>query len=77
MRERPDALDHVAGPEILVADLGQDLPHLIEPGLVRRQQLGRFGIAQDGSEGLVDLVGYRGSELADDAEAGSMGELSA
>ena len=48
--------DHLVRPLVVRDDIGQDLADLVEVGfLLRQESLGGLGIAQDGSERLVQF----------------------
>jgi hypothetical protein len=74
-QQLPRALDHLARAQIILADVGQDPPHLVKPPGARLQkQLGRIGVGQDRAEGLVDLMRDRGAQLAHHCETRRVGE---
>ena len=54
----PQPLDHRARPVVALHDVGQDLAELIDTRRALRQEALRcLGIAQDGRQRLVQLVG--------------------
>lgn len=69
------APDHLARPQVVLPDVGQDPSHFIEaPGFGLEQHLGRIGVAQDRPERLVDLVRDGGNQLAHHGEPRRMSE---
>jgi hypothetical protein len=72
---RPDLADHLAGAQVVAADIGEDGADFIERrGFRLHDQLGGFGVAEDGPEWLVHLVGDGCGEFPQDADARRTGE---
>ena len=73
-QERSQTLYHLAGPPVLVNDVGEDVLHL---GQVRRhlgqQALRRLGIGENDGERLIQLVGERAGEFAQGCDPGDVG----
>ena len=63
-------------PQVVGADVGEDAPNLRQRHLRPREEvLGRIGVAEDGAQGLVDLVRDRGAQLAGGGQAGGVREF--
>jgi hypothetical protein len=61
------APNHFAGPDVVLANVADDVLHLTEcrgEGMRRQQHLCHAGVLKDGVERLVQLVCQRGGELA-------------
>ena len=73
--QAPHSAHDLARPQIVLANGLEDLAQLVEArGSGIEQHLGGVGIAQDGSERLVDLVGDGRGELSRDREGRGMRE---
>jgi hypothetical protein len=67
--ERPQAADHLAGPQIITTDVGENRPQVVAPVLVGLKHEVRGGdVAQNRPKGLVDLVGDRAGQFPGDCE---------
>ena len=67
--------DDLSGPHVVVADVVDDLPQLLDrDGLPAEQYLCRVRIAQDRAQRLVDLVRDRRGKLAYHGEPGDVSE---
>ena len=69
-QEVANAVDDLAGPQIVPADVREDGPQLDEVGSFALQmELGGFGIGKNGAQRLVQLVGERAGNLAQRGDA--------
>ncbi len=74
--EPPHALNHLARPPVVAPDVAENLAHLLELSVSRREQhLGGLGVGEDRAEGLIDLVRDRGRELPHRRQARRLREL--
>ena len=62
--------------QVVVHHVAQDRAYLLQVGRLPRQDpLGRLGVAEDGGQGLVQLVGQGPRQLAQDRHARKAGQL--
>ena len=68
--------DDIAGPLGVVGDVGQGVPDLVGIRFLRGEEAyRRLGVGYDGIEGLVQLVGHGGCQLAHGGDPGHVGDL--
>ena len=76
--QQAQMVDQLPGPLVGLDDLRQDGADLRDVGrVVRQKALRRLGIAQDGGQRLVQLVGERARELGERGHPRQMGQLHA
>ena len=74
----PQPADHFAGPQVVAADVGEDLGELGPPVAAGiEDQVGGVGVGENRAERLVDLVRDRAQQLAGDRQARGVRELEA
>ena len=77
-QQRTDAANGLVGPQVVLADVGEDFPQLFERWMLGAQQdLRGLGVAENGAQRLIDFVRHDGRELADGCEARGLRKLPA
>jgi hypothetical protein len=79
-RQCANPLDNISGAANLVTNVDEVLPELRDlggSGFAGKPAKGGAGVVENGRERLVDLAGDRRDQLADEREAGGMGEVQA
>src|ERR1700722_20690614 len=69
-------MDHFAGASVLADNVIENRAELIEIDRVAGEEFpSRLGIAEDGGEGLIQLMGERAGEFAEHGDARQMGQF--
>ena len=75
-QEGPDFPDHLRSPVVVPDDVPEDLGDLLHVGIVLREEtLRRLGVAEDGGQGLIDLMGQGAREFSQRGYPGDVGKI--